>query len=112
MIPLYKEIEDYILHTAWSTVSGSKDISGIGVFFEPKAFDPGIEDYTIYVSDSDAENKTCQSYGSYSDYGSKDYYTEAAKSKKQYLQTHMRIRELRWLRQHFQLYIKRKCRVW
>lgn len=76
-----KQIEDYILHTAWSTVSGSKDISGIGVFFEPKAFDPGIEDYTIYVSDSDAENKTCQSYGSYSDYGSQDYYTEAAKNK-------------------------------
>ncbi len=76
-----KDIEDYILHTAWSTVSGSKYISGIGVFFEPKAFDPAIEDYTIYVNDSDAESKKCQSYGAYSEYGSQDYYTEAAKNK-------------------------------
>lgn len=76
-----KEIEDYILHTAWSTVGNSDDISGIGVFFEPNAFDPGIKDYTIYISDNDAKNKTCQSYGNYSNYGSQNYYTEAAKSK-------------------------------
>ena len=76
-----KEIEDYILHTAWSTVGNSDDISGIGVFFEPNAFDPGIKDYTIYVSDNDAKNKTSQSYGNYSNYGSQNYYTEAAKTK-------------------------------
>ncbi len=76
-----KEIEDYILNTAWSTVGNSEDIVGIGVFFEPGAFDPGIEDYTIYVSDSDAANETCQSYGDYSDYGSQTYYKPVAESK-------------------------------
>ena len=38
-----KEIENYILNTAWSTVGGSDDISGVGVFFEPEAFDPAID---------------------------------------------------------------------
>lgn len=76
-----KEMEDYILHTAWATVSSSDFIEGIGVFFEQNKFDPAIKDYTIYVSESDAKNKTCQSYGSYSDYGSKDYYTEAKNTK-------------------------------
>lgn len=77
-----KEIEDYILNTSWATVKGNNSISGIGVFFEKGSFDPAIEDYTVYVGESDAKNKTSQSYGSYSDYGSKDYYTQAAKSKK------------------------------
>lgn len=76
-----KETEDYILNTAWSTVGNSKYIAGIGVFFEPKQFDPGITDYTVYVSDDDAVNKSCQSYGKYSDYGSQDYYVEAKEKK-------------------------------
>lgn len=75
------EIEDYILHTGWSTVLDSAYIDGVGVFFEPGAFDPAIKEYTIYVNPSDAENKTCQSYGSYSDYGSQGYYTEAANTR-------------------------------
>ncbi|MCI5641373.1 MAG: methyl-accepting chemotaxis protein [Lachnospiraceae bacterium] len=77
-----KEIENYILNTAWSTVGNSEDISGIGVFFEQDAFDPSIKDYTIYVSNDDAKNKTCQSYGEYANYSSKDYYKEAAESQK------------------------------
>ena len=76
-----KEIEDYILHTAWSTVGGSDDIAGIGVFFEPDAFDPAIKDYTIYVGNEDAKSKTAQSYGAYSEYGSQEYYTKAADTK-------------------------------
>lgn len=79
-----KQIEDYILNTAWSTVGNSEDISGIGVFFEQDAFDPGIKDYTIYVNDDDAKNKTCQSYGAYEDYSTQEYYQTAAESKKTY----------------------------
>lgn len=76
-----KSIEDYILHTAWSTVSNSDYIEGVGVFFESNAFDPAIKDYTIYVNPDNARNKTCQSYGNYSDYGSQNYYIEAANTK-------------------------------
>lgn len=79
-----KDIEDYILNTAWSTVGNSDDISGVGVFFEPEAFDPGIKDYTIYVNNDDAKNKSCQSYGAYSEYSKQEYYQKAAESKKIY----------------------------
>lgn len=75
------DIEDYILHTAWTTVANSEYIAGIGVFFEPDAFDPAVREYTVYVSESDAQNKTAQSYGAYSNYGSQEYYTEAASTK-------------------------------
>lgn len=78
---LNKKIEDYILHTAWSTVANSDYIEGVGAFFEPDAFDPNIKDYTIYVSKSDAQNKTCQSYGSYSNYGSQDSYSQTITKK-------------------------------
>lgn len=74
---LNKNVEDYIFHTGLSTVLSSDYICGLGAFFEPYVFDPAVKDYTIYISQSDAENDTCQSYGNYSDYGSKDYYTEA-----------------------------------
>lgn len=79
-----KEIENYILNTAWSTVGGSDDISGVGVFFEPEAFDPAIEDYTVYVSNSDAKEKKCQSYGAYKEYSANEYYSKAKETKKNY----------------------------
>lgn len=75
------EVESYILYTAWSAVSNDDNIVGIGVFFEPNAFDPSIKDYTVYVGNNDAVNKTAQSYGDYADYGSQDYYTEAANTR-------------------------------
>ncbi len=76
-----KQVEDFILYNAWSSVSSGNAITGIGVFFEPNAFDPAKTDYTIYVSESDAAKKSCQSYGSYSEYGSQNYYTEAKNTK-------------------------------
>ncbi len=79
-----KDIENYILNTAWSTVKNSEDISGIGVFFEEDSFDPAVKDYTIYVNDEDAANRTCQSYGEYKDYSEKEYYKQAAETKKTY----------------------------
>lgn len=74
-------IEEYILNTAWSLVGNDDDICGIGVYFEPNAFDPSIKDYSIYVDEEAAANKTARSYGSYAEYGSANYYKEAASSK-------------------------------
>lgn len=79
-----KEIEDYILNNAWSIVGTSDDISGVGVFFEQGAFDPAIKDYTIYVSNSDAKDEKCQSYGAYEDYSANEYYSKAKESKEIY----------------------------
>lgn len=76
-----KQVEDFILYNAWSSVSSGSAITGIGVFFEPNAFDPAKTDYSIYVSESDAAKKSCQSYGSYSEYSTQSYYTEAKNTK-------------------------------
>lgn len=80
LIETNREVETYILNTAWNAVGNSVDIAGIGVFFESNAFDPAIKDYTVYVGNQDAVDKTAQSYGAYEDYGSQDYYTEAART--------------------------------
>ncbi len=76
-----KEMEDFMISVADSTVTSSEGIAGVGVFFEPDAFDPSIKDYTIYVSESDAKTGNVQSYGAYTEYGSQAYYKNAASSK-------------------------------
>ncbi len=73
-----KEIEDFLISIARTTATSNDKIAGVGVFFEPDAFDPAIKDYTIYVNESDPN--TVQSYGSYDTYGSADYYKNAAMS--------------------------------
>ena len=76
-----KEMEDFMISVANSTVTSNDGIAGVGVFFEPDAFDPSIKDYTIYVSESDAKSGNVQSYGAYSKYGSENYYKNAATTK-------------------------------
>jgi len=78
-------IENYILNSAWSTVDTNPDIYGIGAFFEPLEFDPGVKDYSLYVDKKEAENKTAQSLGAYSDYSTKDYYRVAKETKATYI---------------------------
>lgn len=73
-----KQIEEMIISVARTTATSNDKIAGIGVFFEPDAFDPAIKDYTIYISEKDPSN--LQSYGSYDSYGSQDYYRQAAAS--------------------------------
>ncbi|MEG0754243.1 MAG: hypothetical protein RR461_10445, partial [Angelakisella sp.] len=61
------EVENYILSSAWSVVKNNPDIIGVGAFFEPYAYDAVIENYTLYVDQEDAKNRTAQSYGAYSE---------------------------------------------
>ena len=77
LLEMNKQIEDVLLTVARSTVTSTDGIAGVGVFFEPNAFDPAIKDYTIYVSEDDAKTGNVQSYGDYSSYGSEDYYKNA-----------------------------------
>ena len=71
-----KRIEEFLISMAASTVTNNEAIDGVGVFFEPNAFDPAVKDYTVYVSVDDAKNGTVQSYGSYDSYGSQDCFTD------------------------------------
>lgn len=79
------EIENYIINSAWSAVINTPDITGVGAFFEPGKFDSAVSDYSIYITADDAKNKTAQSLGAYSDYGSEDYYRIAKETKAAYL---------------------------
>lgn len=81
---LNKEIEEFVLSTAWSTVGSNEDISAIGVYFEAGTYDPAVEDYSIYVNNADAQNKTAQSGGAYKDYSAKEYYKQASETKQIY----------------------------
>ena len=73
-----KQIEEFIISIARTTAISNDKITGVGVFFEPNAFDTSIKDYTIYISEDDPD--TVQSYGAYENYGSQDYYKDAATS--------------------------------
>ena len=73
-----KQLEEFIISIARTTAISNDKIAGVGVFFEPNAFDTSIKDYTIYISEDDPD--TVQSYGAYENYGSQDYYKDAATS--------------------------------
>lgn len=76
-----KKIEEFLVSVATSTAANNEGIAGVGVFFEPDAFDPAVKDYTIYVSEEDAQNGNVQSYGAYESYSVNDYYKEALETK-------------------------------
>lgn len=84
LMELNYEVEDKLLHSAWTAVKNNPDIIGVGALFEPYAFDEAVKDYSIYVNDQDADNKTAQSDGTYEEYSKKDYYAQAASSQKVY----------------------------
>ncbi len=73
-----KQLEEFIISIARTTAISNDKIAGVGVFFEPNAFDTSIKDYSIYISEDDPD--TVQSYGAYENYGSKDSYKDAATS--------------------------------
>lgn len=73
-----KQVEDFMINVARTTAVSNDAIAGVGVFFEPYAFDSSIEDYTLYISEDDPD--TVQSYGAYANYASEDYYKITAQS--------------------------------
>lgn len=81
------DIEDFLLNTAWSTVMNSEDIAGMGIYFEPDAFDTAVKDYSAYVGKEQAKNNTAISYGAYEEYSKEEFYEVAANSKEPFLTT-------------------------
>lgn len=75
-------MENYILNTAWSEVANSEFISAMSVAFEPGAFDDAIKDYSVYVTEEDAKNKTASTFGTYEEYGTAAYYQTAVRTQK------------------------------
>lgn len=77
-----KEMENYILNTITATVTESEDIIGIGIFFEPGAFDIAVTDYSLYISKEDISNP--YSVGAYSEYSQEAYYKTTSQTKEIY----------------------------
>lgn len=78
------EVENYILHNAWSIVKNNPDITGISAIFEQYAYDVAVKDYSIYVAAENANSKTAQSLGSYGEYSKTEYYSVSASIQKNY----------------------------
>lgn len=79
------EKESFFANTAWPMVKNNDNISGMGIYFEPYAFDPSIRDYAIYVDTEDAQNKVITSEGDYESYSNEAYYRITKETKQQYI---------------------------
>ncbi|MEG2512040.1 MAG: methyl-accepting chemotaxis protein [Acetivibrio sp.] len=76
------ELEKYFLNNAWSVVANNADIEGMGLFFEPKCFDPSLSDYGIYVNVEDAKRKAVAIFGTYQEFSKEEFYMNAKESQK------------------------------
>ena len=75
-----KSIESYTIETGWRMVKSSKSLVGLGIFFEPYAFDSEIDKYAIYIDETMAESKTVSMYTE--DYTTQAYYKDAVENNK------------------------------
>ena len=74
------EAEAYLLNNLWCALKTNEDLIGLGVFFEPWKFDDKIEQYSLYVTQEHAANKTAETEDLYSNYGDSLYYKPVKES--------------------------------
>ena len=70
-----KSIEDWAIETGWRQVLKTQSLVGLGIFFEPYAFDSDIERYAIYIDEAMSAGKTVSMYTE--DYTTQSYYKDA-----------------------------------
>ncbi|MGE4485944.1 MAG: methyl-accepting chemotaxis protein [Oscillospiraceae bacterium] len=70
-----KSIETMAIETGWRNVESSENLEGLGIFFEPYAFDDTIERFAVYIDKTMAVNKTVSAYTE--DYTQEAYYKDA-----------------------------------
>lgn len=78
-------VEDYLLNTAWNAVNNNADISGVGIYFEPYAFDPSVKEYAVYIDEEQAKKKSLKIVGEYAKYSNQDYYRIAKETQQPYI---------------------------
>lgn len=71
------DVELYIRETARNTAATNEDIAGVGVMFEPYAFQEDMRDFAFYVETGKA-TEDVEPFGSYETYSTETYYREAA----------------------------------
>ena len=70
------DVEVFLRENARNTAKYNKDIAGVGVMFEPYAFQQDIRDYAFYVNEAAADQDIAP-FGSYESYSQEDYYKNA-----------------------------------
>ncbi len=78
--PLNYDLELYLRETARNAALFNEDIAGVGVMFEPYAFQSDMPNYAFYISDKNA-NKDVTPFGDYNTYSQESYYKDAMSSK-------------------------------
>lgn len=78
--PACKAIESLSVETGWHKVGNSQSLVGLGIFFQPYAFDSHIERYAIYIDQAMAAAKTVSAYTE--DYTAEAYYQDAVEQNK------------------------------
>jgi methyl-accepting chemotaxis protein len=73
-----KSIESMALETAWRKVAVADNLVGLGIFFEPYAFDSSIERYAVYIDETMAADKNVYKYTE--DYTTQTYYKDAVET--------------------------------
>lgn len=77
---LSSDVEEYITEIMRHTSSSNEDIVGMGLLFEPYAFDENIKDYSFYILGDTSENDI-EPYDTYENYSKDEYYTKPKASK-------------------------------
>lgn len=74
------DVEVFLRENARNTAKHNRDIAGVGVMFEPYAFQQDIRDYAFYVNEAAADQDIVP-FGSYESYSQEDYYKNALTTK-------------------------------
>lgn len=69
------EVEGYYTNLISSTVKSNNLFHGMGIFFEPYAFDSDIKDCAIYIDHDNVESKSYKSFAFIDDYSSNEWYS-------------------------------------
>lgn len=78
-----KEMESYLYHLSNNIASRDANIVGCGVYFEPYAFTPEQESYSMYAVSS-GDTAEVIDYGDYSSYSQQAYYKETKERQEGY----------------------------
>lgn len=81
---LNASVESYMINEMWSTIRNSENILGMGFQFEPYQYDAGMESFSTYLTEEDAENLVCKPFADYDTYSKEVYYSIPKETGKPY----------------------------
>lgn len=84
MSALNVSVESYMINEMWSTIKNSENILGMGFQFEPYKYDAGLESYSTYLTEENAEALTCEPFADYDVYSKEVYYSIPKETGKPY----------------------------